>query len=168
MIINTDYIRNYRPIAKNIDEARVEVYINEAEQLDIIPAIGAEEYQRLADESVILTEDERLLLNGGYYDGEEHCGGMRRIAGIKAALAYLAYARFVRNHSTQVTPFGVVVKMGDESNPATDRGIATVADDAKSIGEAYLHEAVEYWQSVRSCCATRKTKQSRRFVAIGD
>lgn len=181
-------MRRYRQIAQNIDDRRVEIYIEEAEELDILPAIGADLYRRFRNLGAIyvnsrdaleseegvevlvareadLPSDELRLLNGGYYN--DGCA-TKYFAGIKKALAYFAYARFVRDHSTQVTPFGVVVKAGDDSNPASDRSVASKADDATRIGEAYLNETMEYWRTINnSCCDGRQSKRQHRFSAIG-
>lgn len=192
MIINITTIQKYRPMAANIKPEAINVYIRESEQLDILPAIGAELYRRysqlgevdvdvdvqLQDEKgnriYILEEgelptEEYKLLNGGFYT--DCTGQVRRFEGLKAAHAYLAYARFVRNHSTQVTPFGIVQKMGDDSNAASDRNIAAVCKDAERIGTAHLQEAVAYWKDwhiQHGQTAQKPAPRRKRFTAIGD
>lgn len=171
MIIDAQYIRLLRPTAGNIEEDRISVYIDEAEKLDVMPAIGAEEYERL---SAIcdggdgeLTEEEKKLLNGGYYDSPS-CG-RGYLGGLKKAVGYLAYARFVRNHPAQITPFGVVVKTGDDSTPADSRTVAAIANDALTIGNEHLQAAVKYWKAVNGCaCSTAKEAARRKFIKIGD
>lgn len=192
MIINIATIQKYRPMAANIKPEAINVYIRESEQLDILPAIGAELYRRYSqlgevdvDVDVQLQDDqgnriyileegelpteEYKLLNGGFYT--DCTGQVRRFEGLKAAHAYLAYARFVRNHSTQVTPFGVVQKMGDDSNAASDRNIAAVCKDAERIGTAHLQEAVAYWKDwhiQHGQTAQKPAPRRKRFTAIGD
>lgn len=188
MIINVDYIRKYRPFAKNICDGVVEIYIREAEQIDILPAIGAELYKRFSQLGDIIVDDKKLatenggeiyalaegelpteeykLLNGGYYtDG---CGEEHYFEGLKAALAYLAYARFVRNHSTNVTTYGVVVKTGEDSTPADVRTISAAALDARRIGEDYLAAALRYWKYATECARSPQRASRPRFVPIGN
>lgn len=193
MLIDVEYIRRFRPIARNIADDRVEVYIREAERLDVMPAIGAELYERfsqlgrivvdeqgneLQDESGVpiralyegdLSTEEFKLLNGGSYVG---CNGeKRRFEGIRTALAYLAYARFVRNHSTNVTPYGVVTKIGEDSTPVDARTIAAVALDAQRIGQAYLQGAQDYWADARrgcECMTDERLRPRKRFIPIGE
>lgn len=193
MLIDVEYIRRFRPIARNIADDRVEVYIREAERLDIMPAIGAELYERFSQLGRIVVDDEGnellddggapvralyegdlpteeyKLLNGGYYTG---CDGEKRhFEGLKTALAYLAYARFVRNHSTNVTPYGVVTKIGEDSTPVDARTLAAVALDAQRIGQAYLQGAQAYWADAcaRCACGTGGDhRPRRRFVPVGD
>lgn len=189
MIISVDFIRNIRPIAKNIDDNRVLMYIAEAESFDIAPIIGAELYQRYSSLGVIevdadgnplqdengnpiyslmegnLSSDEYKLLNGGYY--ADDCGRLQRFEGLKVATAYLAYARFIRNQSINVTPYGVVQKTADDSTPTAERNIAAAAADAERVGKAYLLATMKYWRYVTGeACAVK----SRRpyYTAIGD
>ena len=169
MIISVEDIRKYREIAKNTQQNRVEIFIRETEELDIVPLLGADEYERLADEHTELTDEEKMLLNGGsWIDG---CGKRQRFAGLKAAEAYLVFARFIRNHPLQVTPYGVVVKEGDDSQPANAQSNAAVAKDSEKIGTQYLADAVRYWQFVSQTCCVRGgdiPASKPRFIAIGE
>lgn len=193
MLIDVEYIRRFRPIARNIADDRVGVYIREAEHLDVMPVIGAELYERfsqlgrivvdeqgreLLDEQGVriralyegdLPTEEFKLLNGGYYTG---CDGVKRhFEGVKTALAYLAYARFVRNHSTNVTPYGVVTKIGEDSTPVDARTIAAVALDAQRIGQAHLQAARSYWADACQGCecgADEGRRPRKRFIPIGE
>lgn len=163
MIITVEDIRAVRHIAHNIDNGRVDMYIREAEILDVVPAISAELYEVL-DAGENLTTEQEMMLNGGYYyDGCAKC----KFEGLKAATAYLAYARFMRNNQVNVTPYGVVTKIGDESATTEHRIVVAQAQEAENIGQAMLAEAVRYWDSVgdKSACNT-KTKK-RKFIAIG-
>ncbi|MDE6500140.1 MAG: hypothetical protein K2K83_05490 [Rikenella sp.] len=187
MIIDAEYIRRYRPLARNIADERVAIYIDEAEKLDLLPAIGAELYQRFASLGQIAVDDcgaplsdeegtpiyalregdlptaEHKLLNGGYYTDGSGC--KHQFEGLRTALAYLAYGRFVRNHAASVTPYGVVTKLGEDSTPADARTVASVASDATRIGQEHLAAALRYWQSTgadgEEC---RKAPAARRKI----
>lgn len=162
MIITVEDIRKVRHIAHNIDNGRVDMYIREAEMLDVVPAISAEMYEVL-DAGENLTTEQEMMLNGGYYyDGCTKC----KFEGLKVATAYLAYARFMRNNQVNVTPYGVVNKIGEES-ATTERSIVVAqAQEAENIGRALLAEAVRYWHTVSDSCSYT-TKKKRKFYAIG-
>lgn len=187
MIISVEDIQKYRVIAKNTQQNRVETFIRETEELDIIPMLGMDEYDRLAArrECFILghselantrlgdtlTPEESLLLDGGEY--VDKCGCRQRFAGLKAAESYIVYARFIRNHSLQVTPYGVVVKEGDDSSPASAQSINAVSKDSEKIGRQYLADTIRYWRYTQECgcgdCCQQPVRASKRkFVAIGD
>ena len=205
MIINAETIRRYRPIAKNIQDEHIAVYIEEAEKIDILPAIGADLYRKFINLGSVavrpkeaqpagdltvpvaadaeqkptasaqvftgsegeLPQDEWLLLNGGYYDASG-CGREDTyFAGIKAALAYFAYARFLRNHSLNATPFGIVVKEGDGSSPASSAAINAAAASAEKVGREYLAGSMAFWKTVHKE-APKRPGPRKRFLAIGD
>lgn len=192
MIIDVNYIRKFRPIANNIDDNKVEIYIAEAEKMDIIPAIGAALYQRLTNIGIITTDhpdediqteegdtisvqseydlpiEEFKLLNGGYYTDKGGC--KQHFEGIKAALAYLAYSRFIRNHSTNVTAYGVVAKMGEDSSPVDARTISAVAMEAARVGQEYLSGSLRFWSDTKANEDLNKQSKvsRRRFIPIGD
>lgn len=195
MMITINDIRAIRQVAANVSEDRVNIYIREAELLDIEPVIGAQLYETLTNvgnialdevgtqlldetgQNYITIRDENelplneyKLLNGGYYEDED--GVRHRFEGIRKALAYFAYARFVRNHGTQVTPFGVVNKLGDESQNADSRSIAAVSADARRIGEMWLDESMKFWHIVEDCRCKNSVSGARthrrRFLPIGD
>lgn len=190
-LITIDDIRKYRPVAQNISEARAVVYIDEAERLDILPAIGGEIFRELHNVGYFVIDEEGTelqdengvrivsveegdlptdlfkLLNGGYWEPCE--GALERFEGLKAAECYFAYARMVRNNQYSVTPFGVVVKQSDESVPAEGRTLAALAADAVKIGEEYLRRTVQWWNATHGCCDKKlKTGHRRKFVAVGD
>lgn len=163
MIITVEDIRAVRHIAHNIDNERVDMYIREAEILDVVPAISAELYEVL-DAGEDLTTEQEMMLNGGYYyDGCAKC----KFEGLKVATAYLAYARFMRNNQVNVTPYGVVTKIGDESATTEHRIVVAQAQEAENIGQAMLAEAVRYWDSVGDKNACNTTTKKKKFIAIG-
>lgn len=181
MFITSDHIRKYRQVARNITEERVEIYIREAMSFDLLPVVGAALMQKFnaldaeaLDNSTLdnssaelgLTPEEYIYLMGGVWTDAQ--GGEHRQNGIRQAACYFAYARFVRNHATQTTPFGIVVKEGEESHPATQQMIAAVSRDAQVIGEQILRDATDYWRHVLSDSKTQPRRRQHRFVAIGD
>lgn len=170
MLITVEDIRKYREIATNTQQNRIEIFIKETEQLDVVPLLGVEVYDRLDSiPEEELTDNEKMLLTGGTYQDE--CGKGRRFEGLKAAESYIVFARFIRNHPLQVTPYGVVVKEGDDSSPASPQSIQAVAKDSEKIGRQYLADAVKFWKQVsgEGCCGKDRIPSSKRkFYAIGD
>lgn len=173
MIISVQDIRKYREIAQNTQQNRIEIFIREVEQLDVLPLLGVEETDRLSaageqGSTIELTDEEKMLLDGGTWTDESK--KLHRFEGLKTACSYLTFARFIRNHPLQVTPFGVVVKETDESSPASAQSIAGVSKDSEKIGRQYLAEAVKFWQhTLRSNCGSQPTPyQKKKFYPIGD
>ena len=188
MIITVEDIKKYRPIAKNIGAEEVNVYIREAERLDVLPVIGAKLYKELSSLGPVtnskgeiilddagqeissgiegeLPADLHKFLNGGEY--QNAAGELVRFEGVRAALCYLAYARFVRNHSINVTAFGVVQKVGDYSSPIDQELIISASRDAKKIGDEYLSRSMKFWNETHAE-PQKPAGRVRRFVSIGD
>ncbi len=144
MLTTIENIRMIRDIASNLRDARIEPYIQEVEDAYIMPALGAELYEQLDARK---TED-KVLMDGGYYDGPKgraYCHGLRK------ATAYFAYARLLRNNQVNLTAFGVVQKTGSYSQPSDQQQISTAATDASKMAELYLHSCVEYLHRNDDC-----------------
>lgn len=168
MLLNPQDLRKIRPIAENInDTARLEPYILEAETLRLVDAIGAGLYRWLDEDcpttgnvreyngKVYTKEQIDTLLDGGYYT--DTCGNTKRTEGIRTAVAYVAYSRFLVNNPINPTAFGVKFKNGEFSSDVDNSTLARVSAEASKIGEAYLAKVVEYAQSIGLVPGCRKS-----------
>lgn len=184
MIIQPDTLRRYRPIAENIeDPARIVPYIREAETLRLVDVIGASLYHWLdstdfstGDTFDYLSPSGRVvtitaaqyaaLMNGGYYD-RPGCGSGYS-EGLSAAIAYIAYARFVVNNPINVTAFGVKTKSSAYSENVSDTILIRSANDAQKIGEAYLQKCVEQLRTMGLIeCLEYREGASSKYHVIG-
>lgn len=172
MILNSNDLRNVRPIAENInDPARLEPYIREAETLRLVDAIGANLYRWLDETDfsgrgpfqygdVTITKDQyTAAMEGGYYDGG-------RSEGLKIAIAYIAYSRFIVNNPINPTAFGVRYKDGEFSTRVEDNIIVRSSNEARNIGEAYLEKAINHLKALRllTPCTEYKKSPSRKMI----
>lgn len=177
MIASETDLRKVRPIAENLNDAkRLLPYILEAEMLDVIDSIGAKIYKAIDENTVntltyttgttTVTYDDSeysILMNGGYYDEEE-----KRCGGLINAIIYLAYGRFVKNNSLNVTAFGVVVKNGQLSEPADTKAVMIHSEESRKIGLEYLRQVYDYIVFKNGkVCGTKQTN-GLRFKVIGD
>ena len=178
MIITPEDIRAVRPIAENVNDAkRLVPYIDECEKLFLLPAFGAKLYKQL-DEAVLqnnpgvpITDNEGSVIlldlenifNGCYYDDDSrHCEGLKK------ALGYLVYSRFVRNQNVNVTAFGIVAKNAEFSEKVDDRTIVRTANDAEKIGLEYLKQCTDYINFGKKKSDKRNFKAKCKFKVIGD
>lgn len=172
MILNFNDLRNVRPIAENInDPARLEPYIREAETLRLVDAIGANLYRWLDETDfsgpgpfqygdVSITKDQyTAVMEGGYYDGG-------RSEGLKVAIAYIAYSRFIVNNPINATAFGVRYKDGEFSTRVEDNIIIRSSNEARNIGEAYLEKAINHLKALQllTSCTEYKESPSRKMI----
>lgn len=158
MIVKSDDIRAFRPVAQNIGSgARIEPYILEVETLHVLPTIGAALYKRIDQTPA----DFATLLSGGYYDSDK-----RHFLGLVAAVSYLAYARVIRNQNVNLTAFGVVYKDGELSERADEATIARMSNEAQTIGERLLADCVEYLQFVGEINCEKNNVKQRKIKVL--
>lgn len=182
MILSPEDIRKVRPVAENLnDPSRLVTYMREAEALRLIDAIGAGLY-RWFDESdfwgdgpfvyarpdgvkISITRQEYdTIMDGGYYTTD--CG-MFKTEGLRAAIAYIAYSRFVVNNPITPTAYGVVYKDGQFSTRVEDSVMVRSSNEAKKIGEAYLDGVVAHLKALGLLCScSRSAGASSRDIIV--
>lgn len=153
-----------RKMSVHLDRDRIDSFIREAEDMDLKPVLG--------DGLMIALKRDAgafgALLNGGaYVDADGH---KRVFAGLKSALAYFTYARFVRNGDGHVTRSGFTVKENEHSVRASEMERERTWNDVRSIGERYLRECMDFVAAddvCRSLCGGRRN-EGGRYKVLGD
>lgn len=130
-----------RNSSAQLDPRDVYTYIEEAEQLDIKPAIGAALYMRLLNNSGDAQANQTLLYGGSY---NTCCGSMAVFAGIRKALAYYVYGRIVKNGGRTATRFGFVEKRDEYSYQVDYKERLNIANDATLVADSYMKETLNY------------------------
>lgn len=162
MIIDSNYIRGIRDISSNVDDVkRIDPYIEEAEKEWVIPSIGAKLYKDLIGK--VESENNTTLLEGGYYNND-----IAYLSGLKKAVSYLAYSRYVRNSNVFLTSSGARTKGSLEfSDSVDDRAVVRVANEAEKRGIKLLDECVAYLNYIGSQ-AVRVSNKKKKFIIIGN
>jgi hypothetical protein len=178
MIASSTNVREIRPIAENLnDTKRLDPYILESEQAEVMDSIGAKVYKAVdawttgdmtyvncAGVTITYTSDEvGILLNGGYYDEDNYY-----CKGLISSICYLAYSRFVRNQSTNVAAYGMVVKNGQLSEPADIKAVQMQSADAEKLGKSHLESVYEYIKYKEGLVKGSSKPNSSRIKVIGD
>lgn len=141
MIITPDEVKNStRPIARNIDDKRIIVFIDETEQMDLRPVIGDELFIEVSNPKN--RQKFETLLNGGEYTTKS--GDVRFFKGLKSALNYYVYARFTKNNNIIIARNANLKKEGEYSSPATAKEVLDSYADAFLIADSYLKDVVLY------------------------
>jgi len=141
ILIEASDIAEYRPIGSGVNEAtEIQSYIAEAQDLDIMPALGNPLFTDLCANRT--EENYKLLLEGCEYEYEQKTYSF---VGLKAAICYFAHSRYQLNRNVQDTPFGAMVKGDNEYGRAvSDKEIQRVAIQSKTTGQSYLDAAILY------------------------
>lgn len=119
-----------------VEEAIALRAIEEAEMLDIKPALGDALFYKLQN-----TVTYNRLMEGGTYEAN---GETRTFAGLKRTLAYYAWARLVNGATHHITRFGFVEKSGEYSRTVDMRERQQAVGDATAIANAYMKECLRY------------------------
>ena len=109
---------------------------------------------------VTITKDQYIaIMEGGYYDGG-------RSEGLKTAIAYIAYSRFIVNNPINTTAFGVRYKDGEFSTRVEDNIIIRSSNEARNIGEAYLEKAINHLKALQLLppCTEYRESPARKII----
>jgi hypothetical protein len=146
--------QQYRPLSAHIDDARLLVYIDEAERLDVKPLLGDALFVDIKEAVSQTPVQERsfapgvafpsytLLLEGGTYRIGEN--NVREFAGLKAALAYFAYTRIVENNPLWVTRSGVGEKTDPTARAIAEKRQRLWRNTCRSIARSYAVHCLRY------------------------
>lgn len=114
----------------------------------------------ITKDQVTITKDQyTAVMEGGYYDGG-------RSEGLKIAIAYIAYSRFIVNNPINPTAFGVRYKDGEFSTRVEDNIIVRSSNEARNIGEAYLEKAINHLKALHllASCTEYKVSPARKII----
>ena len=134
--------------------------IEEAQNLDIIPAIGADWWLRVLNRETDTTAQQ--LWDGGLYvdkDGKNHI-----FAGLKKALLYYSYARIVRNSGGVSTRFDFVVKADQYSDSADLQAKVQAYNEAFATADGYKAQCLLFINEGCVCGTGRKLVNNRLAI----
>ena len=161
LITREDIDRECRPC--NAQDALVDRCIEEAQNLDIIPAIGADWWLRVLDrnDDAVAT----LLWEGGIY--RDTCGNAHIFAGLRKALLYYAYGRIVRSSGGVSTRFDFVVKADQYSDSADLQAKVQAYNEAFSNADTYKAQCLAYLNTSETCCKRKLVNNRLSVKKIG-
>ncbi|WP_071146156.1 DUF6712 family protein [Bacteroides ihuae] len=155
-----------RPTSAHVEEDDINIFIDESEQMDIIPAIGAQLYLDLLANS----DDKKytLLLDGGYYEGLK--GEKKIFKGLKTSLAYFVYARLVKNDGKILGQSGFLSHNDEYASKVEDKQKYVSYNDTMNVAKKYLADVLEYLKSTDASFdkKARVKNNGTRILAIGD
>lgn len=145
-----------RPVSVHLDNGDVQAYINECEQLYIIPAIGYGNFKAAVTETAwdstfddTFTPD--IVINGGEWTADkgnvcaEDDGKTQYCVGLKTALAYYVYAKIARSDGSIYSRAGFM-RHEDQYAQHVDDSKLKQYNDIMNIAEQYLGNCLKYLQ----------------------
>lgn len=165
LLITIDDIKAVKQISSNMNVAeRVLGYISEAQVFDVKPRLGGVFYHDLITNlsSTIYLE----LLSGKTYT--DSAAQAFHFQGLKPAIAYYAYARFILNSQATVTPFGAVRKLDQNSEPLDEKSLVRLGNQARMAADALMDDVIAFlnikvsdypkWQNNSECNPGRSSR----------
>lgn len=173
LIVTREDLAAYRPISKNIPQERVEVFINEAQVLDLLSILGAPLYYdfitKVFDSGDPMYASYQALLNGSTWTVS---GVTKKHYGLKPVVSYYALARLTKNNQINLTSYGVTSKVNPQSEPVEAIQVSYQVKELQSIAVGYQDTTLDF---LRDNAATYTmfnyheeplTKTSLRFIDI--
>lgn len=187
MLTAETWPRYTRMVSVHLDAEEVEAFIDECEQMHIVPAIGTKLFLRLVSGEE-LNGKENLLLEGGVYKGgsvrTENDGDVSTFdhtfcvkfadedilfKGLRHALAYFVLAKMVKNDGAMLSRGGMFLHDDEHASRMDDRGRVDRYNDIMNTAETYLGGALAYLRTWEGREKTEAIRQSRiNIKAIGD
>lgn len=178
---------NYtRAVSVHLDDDEVEKWIDECEQLFILPAIGAKFFLKLTSGRE-LNDKELLLLEGGLYnsgsvrtenDGDvstfDHTFGCAftdediLFKGLRHALAYFVLAKMMRNDGGLLSRGGFFRHEDEHASHFDDKNAVNRYNDAMNVAETYLNGALQYLATWKRSTVKRVRGSRVRILSVGD
>lgn len=147
--ITQEDIKIVRPTA-NLDDARIEPYILEAQRFQLKPLLNDAlfyDFLKNFDNDNSQYNKYRDLLNGKEWT---YKGKPIYFDGIKPFLCYHTLAKFVVSNPINITRFGVVKKTNNFSEPVSSAEIKFFLDDMKSNASSCESQIIKFLTENRS------------------
>lgn len=143
-LITQDDITIFRPTAE-LDEARIRPHIREAQDLDLKPVLNNALYydfiSKFDVESDVSYSKYQDLLKGKVWT---YNGNPEEFKGIVPMLCYYSLARYVELNPFHVTRTGVVKKVVNQSEAATQEEIRIICNGLRSAAMSYQNDVIRF------------------------
>lgn len=149
LIITLQDIKVIRPMA-DLDEARVDPHIKEAQKLYLKPLLNPTFYYDFIknfDNPDAQYEKYRELLNGKEWTNS---GNVEYFEGIKPMLCYYALASLCEENPMNITRHGIVRKVQTNSEPIDAATLKQAINKLKSAGSVFESEVVRFIEANKS------------------
>ena len=144
MLITRSDIQTVIQLSDNLPAVKINPMIDRAQELDLKPQLGAALYKAFVDgiaaspqTAIYLT-----LLNGEAY---VYCNDETiDFPGVKPAIAWYAYARYLSGANHYSTVNGIQVPSNDHSEMLSEKGITRQISEAREAASHYIDEMHQY------------------------
>lgn len=173
-----------RPTSKHIDDDEIQAFIDECEQMFIIPAIGYANFkaacdsknEALFDNTFDDTFSGTIWLDGGEWKRKSDECGCRKgdettmyCVGLRKTLSYFVYAKMLRADGSILARSGFMKHDDSYASHIVDKANGVQYNDVMDIAEKYLNDCMLYANYHTKENKVKPIRGTRaRIKAIGD
>lgn len=133
-------INNIRRLSTQVNfDDFVDNFVIEAQRFDIRPFLGEAFFYDVSSNPTE-TNNEKLLDGGEWV----YCDDDVEFDGLKVAIAYFSWSRYIQHAQANGTAYGIVIKLNDNSEPVTEEMISRLVNQSRSSGKAVLEQLKFY------------------------
>lgn len=172
--VTKSHLDLYKSVADSVRNSTIwPQYVTESQMLDVKSWIGdqlmneIDEQLQTSPESLSVANS--LLLDGGVYTYQSK---KYIFMGLRAAIVYYAFKRFISRSSVNFTAAGITIKDTDFSTPASDKTIQRIATETLLTATSIKEETILFLRRnsanypLYKC--SKSNGQPRTFWVIGD
>lgn len=153
-LISKTTFADYEDVAVNIEAFRLQVFIKKAQDLDLKPFMGNiffyDFIKWFNPDGTFKTDTPQYykdLFDG--VDYQDRNGNDLYFDGLKPALIYWTFARFIEADSFRYTATGPVIKQHDEADTLKPADIAKLVQQQRSTANAHVNDIINYLDNKR-------------------
>lgn len=147
ILISIDDLVRYRPTSKSIPLDRIQPYIRETQQQDLLPLLGDTLYYdfltNFDNSSSPMYQSYQYLLYGRVYTPAGLSSNIS-YEGIIPMISYYTLARYYENSQVNATSYGLVQKSNEYSTSVSAQVVQASTDYLRSLGLSYQHEVKRF------------------------
>ena len=142
MLITKSDIQTVIQLSDNLPLDKINPMISRAQELDLKPQLGPALYKAFVDGVTASTAIYTTLLDGESY---VWCSDETiDFPGVRPALAWYAYARYLSGANHYSTVNGIVVPTNEHSEAMSEKGITRQISEAREAASHYIDEMHRY------------------------
>lgn len=125
LLISKEDFYEYESITTNTSPDNIQPYIREAQKFDLSTLLNKE----------LISDMQENLENANY---------QTLLPYVRPVLAYFSYARYILGKNAVDTPFGFVQKTNEFSQPASEKTIARIVEQARNSATGYARDMIQF------------------------
>jgi len=143
MILTLEKLKEYRRITKSSDCKNLDIYLREAQQIDLKDFLGYGLYYDMIEN--IGDQKYQDFVYGVRYDDDIDSETVKiDYKGLEPLLAYWAYARILNNHHVVISKTGITTGTYNQDEPLTDRQRDNLIKENKKLADSYKSEVEHF------------------------